>query len=174
MNFKLDANTRHRALLQRVFLLDELLDLPARLCRQIQQDVTIGAIWADDLNLLELHHRFDHYGHRVPGIAAHFSEQLLFLASEDRVVHLGHERGLKALLRRHVAVFVRNPELLRQVFHRTCLLLLLYRVQVCLFHLYDNDTKQRRSHKSLDKNLARLRRKIDRKERNGLRPAGGD
>ena len=156
MNFKLDADTRHRALLQRVFLLDELLDLPARLRRQIQQDVAFRTIRANNLNLLELHHRFDHYGHRVPGIAAHFSEQLLFLASEDRVVHLGHERGLKALLRRHVAVFVRNPELLGQVLHSTRLLLLLYRVQVCLFHLYDNDTKQRRSQESSEKNLARL------------------
>ena len=143
MYFKSDADARLRSLFQRVFLPDELLDLLARSRREIQQDVPTWSIWAHDLNFLKLHDRFDYDGHRVPSIAAHFSEKLFFLLGEHRVVHLGHERGLQTLLRRHVTILIRNSELFRQILHRTCVLRCLQGVQVCLFRLLQNERELR-------------------------------
>ena len=74
MNFKLDADARPRAFLQRVLLLNKLLNLTARLRCKIQHDITSFSIRALNLDFLELYHRFDHDSHGVSGIAAHLSK----------------------------------------------------------------------------------------------------
>ena len=133
--FKLDADACHRSLFQRVFLPNELLNLGARLRREIKQDVPSWSTWALDLDFLELYDRLDYDGHGVPSISTHLSEKLLFLLGEHRVVNLGHERGLQTLLRCHVTILIRDSELLWQIFHRTCALCRPHSIQVCLFYL---------------------------------------